>query len=963
MRVPTQERRPFKLRGWMIAIVVVLLVLLFSLRGLAVFYTDYLWFDSLGQSGTWSGLLGAKVVPAVVFTVVFLVIVLVNLLIADRLAPKVRGMGPATPEDELVVRYQQSTARYQGRIRIGIALFFALVAGIGVAAQWHEWVLFTNRVDFNVADPQFGRDVGFYVFQLPFIKFIIDWLFAGLVIVLLVTSVAHYLNGGIRFQSPLQRVTPQVKAHISVILALMALVKTADYYFSRYELNFSDRGAVDGATYTDINAQLPALDFLTIVSVIAALLFLWNIWRRGWVLPVIAVGLWAFVSLVVGTLYPAAVQNFKVEPDELAKEQPFIKRNIEATRRAFGLSAVDVKPFQFDILEPDVVGANVSTIDNARLWDPDTIDESYRTLQELQAYYRINDVDVDRYSIDGQVKQVMIATRDLDSADLPNQSWVNEHLVFTHGYGAVASPSGEAGTDGDPNFYLSDVPTTENGIELTGKGAEVYFGENLEEYVIVNANQAEFNFVREGRGGDAQTRYSGSDGIEVSNILRRAAFALRFGDPNPLISGQVNSESKVLMIRDIRDRATKLAPFLRFDDDPYPIVVDNRLLWVLDGYTTSDRYPYSQLSGGGGGLSGAFNYARNSVKATVDAYNGTVKYYVIDDKDPIVRAYRNAFPDLFTALRQMPEGVREHLRYPEDLFQVQSEVFARYHVTDPRRFYRENDRWLRTPDPNVIVSDEAGTAGSPRTRSVSTESRRQDPYYLYIRLPEDDQDSFVLLQPFVPVSGGDQQVRLSSFVTVKSDGDDYGKLEAFVMPQGEQVQGPVQVANDIQNDNELAREFSLLNQQDSQVVFGQIQLIPVGESIVYIQPINVQRSQRGYPQFEFVVAVSQEQGVARGETVREAVEALFGLTPTDPTEPTEPTDPTEPPTGDETAAELLDQAAEKFAEADAALRAGNLGEYERLEAEARDLVERARELLQGNGTTPTTTPVQQARFH
>src|SRR6266568_169480 len=377
MRVPTAQgrRRGFRVRGWIIAGVILLVILLFSLRGLAGFYTDFLWFDSVGQGGTWRELLSAKVVPALVFTVVFFVIMLTSLLIADRLAPKYRSMGP---EDELVERYQNFVSDYQGRIRIGVALFFALIAGVGVSAQWKQWVLFTNRVDFGVKDPQFHKDLGFYVFQLPFLKFIAEWLFAGLVIVLIVTAVEHYLNGGIRFQSPFQRVTPQVKAHLSVILAVMALVKTAQYYLGRYELDFSSRGVVNGAGYTDVKAQLPALNLLVFISIVAAALFLWNIRRRGWVLPIIAVGLWGFVSIVVGTIYPAMVQQFRVKPNEFAKERPYIARNIQATRDAYRLGGVDVKNFAYtEDLPPDVVQANQTTVDNARLWDPNVIQATY----------------------------------------------------------------------------------------------------------------------------------------------------------------------------------------------------------------------------------------------------------------------------------------------------------------------------------------------------------------------------------------------------------------------------------------------------------------------------------------------------------------------------------------------------------------------------------------------------------
>ncbi len=962
MRVQPAERRRFRIRGWIIAVVVVvLLVLLFSLRGLAGFYTDYLWFDSLGQGDTWGSLLAAKVVPALVFTVVFFAILFANLVIADRLAPRLRPMGAPTPEDELVSRYQQATARYRGRIRVGIALFFALIAGIGVSSQWRQWILFTNSVDFGIKDPQFDKDVGFYVFQLPFINFIIDWLFAGLVIVLLVTAVAHYLNGGIRFQSPLQRVTPQVKAHLSVILAVMALVKTAEYYFSRFELDLSDRGVVDGASYTDVKAQLPALNFLIFVSIIAAALFIWNIWRRGWVLPVIAVGLWAFVSLVVGTIYPALIQNFKVNPNEFATERPYIGRNISATRQAFNLSSIDVKSFDYtQDLQPEVVDSNRPTIDNARLWDPSVIRSTYETLQALQTYYRINDVDVDRYDLDGQTTQVMLSARELNSNELPSQSWVNEHLVYTHGYGAIASPSNQAADDGSPAFVLDDIPPVGDTIPLKGKGAEIYVGEELDNYVIVDAKQSELNYARQGVR-DARTRYRGRDGVDIGNFFRRAAFALRFGDPNILISGQMTDKSRILMRRDIRERVGQLAPFLDFDGDPYPVIVDGKTTWILDGFTTSTQYPYSQAFEGSGGLSGDVNYVRNSVKVTVDAYEGTVKLYVIDPDDPIIQAYQKAFPDLFTPFDEMPDELVEHLRYPEDLFKLQSNAFAKYHVVEPQRFYNGNERWLLSPDPNAAVAPIA-SSGSTRNQSsnrapeITATTRRQDPYYLYIRLPGDDRESFLILQPFVPISKDNQQTRLVSFMSAKSDPRDYGELEAFVMPQGEQVLGPVQAAANIQKTTEISSEITLLSQRGSNVVAGAVQLIPVGESFIYVQPFFTVAAQNpnAFPQFQFVtVAVPDpEKTPVKADTVSDGLDLLFGRAQPAPEGPTEPTTPTE----DQTVAQLLEEAEQKFADAQQALTQGNLGEYQDLVSEAQDLITQARELLAAEGAgTPLTS--------
>src|SRR5882757_5440543 len=499
MRVPTLEpRRRFRLRGWIIGAVVVLVVLLFSLRGLAGFYTDYLWFDSVGQGSTWSSLLAARVAPALVFTVVFFVIMFVNLLIADRLAPKYRSMGP---EDELIARYQQFAGPYTMRIRIGVSLFFALIAGIGVSSQWKQWILFTHYQSFNRVDPQFHKDIGFYVFQLPFLKFIAEWLFAGLVIVLIVTAVEHYLNGGIRFQSPFQRVTPQVKAHLSVILAVMALVKTAQYYLDRFNLDFSQRGVVTGASYTDVKAQLPALNLLIFISIVAAGLFIWNIWRRGWVLPIIAVGLWGFVSIVIGTIYPAGVQKFRVEPNEFQNEQRYIERNIASTRDAFGLKSVKSQPFDYQQnLDASVISQNAPSIDNARLWDPNIIQSTYQSLQGLQTFYKIDDVDIDRYTVGDATRQVLLSAREISQSELPSQSWVNQH--------------------------------------------HVYFGKRQPGYARVDAKQREFDYSRPGRA-DATTRYKGKDGVKLDNPIRRAAFALRFGDINPLISGQVGGGTKV----------------------------------------------------------------------------------------------------------------------------------------------------------------------------------------------------------------------------------------------------------------------------------------------------------------------------------------------------------------------------------------------------------------------------------
>src|SRR4051794_15658340 len=876
MRVPPVERRRrggFRIRGWMIAIVVVLVVLFLSARGLAGFYTDYLWFDSVGFGQTWRALLWARFAPTAVFTVLFFVLMFFSLTVADRLAPRTRTMGP---EDELLARYQQSVGQYSGRIRIAVAAFFALVTGGSVASQWQEWILFTNAKSFGVKDPQFGKDVGFYVFRLPFFTFLFDWLFAALIIILIVTAVAHYLNGGIRLQSPFQRVTPQVKAHLSVILALMALVKTAQYYFARFQLNFSTRGAVEGASKTDVAAQLPALNLLMVISVVAAALFVWNIWRRGWVLPIIAVGLWAFVSLVIGTIVPVVYQQFFVQPNELQKERPYIERNIEATREAFNLDDVGVENFPYkENLNTQSIVNNATTIQNARLWDPPVILRNFQLFEALQTFYKFDDADVDRYTIDGKLVQTLGAARELNPPDLPSQTWVNRHLVYTHGYGAVVSPGNSASSDGQPNYLLSDIPP-EGDIPLDQP--EVYFGENLDGFSLVDAKSREFNFPRKG-ANNAYTRYRGSGGVELSSWLRRAAFALRFNDFNVLISGQITPKTKVLYLRGIMDRVKKAAPFLHYDQDPYAVIADGKLVWMLDGYTTTDRYPYSQSFDGEGGLNTSFNYVRNSVKVTIDAYNGTIKYYVVDNKDPIIEAYRSAFPKLFSDFKDMPNAIKAHLRYPQDLFRAQTDQYRAYHMTNPTTFFTKADLWEVSPDPGsgevsaAQIQDEVQTPTSTNVpQAASSTGRRIDPIYLLTKVPGEEREEFLILRPFVPVSKGNALQNLVSFMVARSGPNQYGRLQSFDMPTGsDTVWGPVQVNNTILNTDTISSRFTLLNQQGSSVVRGSMQLLPIDDSILYIRPIYVVSRGGRQPAFRFVVVFYG--GVAKlGTSVEEALQ-------------------------------------------------------------------------------------------
>lgn len=982
MRAPTdmprgpgrRERRRSAGRGRIILVVaaVALFLLATSLRGIAGFYTDYLFFDSLGLQKVWSGVLGARVVLGLIFTGVFFVLLLINLIIADRLAPKFR---PAGPEEELLERYHQAVGRRSGAVRVGVALLFAVIAGSGVSSQWNSWILFTHRVDFGVTDPLFDTDIGFYVFQLPFLSFVVNWLFAAFIIIFIVTAVAHYLNGGIRVQAPLQRVTPQVKAHLSVLLGILALIKAADYWLQRYELTTSTRGVVEGATYTDVNAQLPAIYLLLLIALLSFCLFIANIWRRGWVLPVLAVGLWAFVAIVAGGIYPTFIQRFQVQPAESTKERPYIRDNIEATRSAMNLGEVETQTFEYDesLTASDLID-NAETVRNIRLLDPGIVADTYQRLQADRGFYRFNDLDVDRYEIDGQTTQVVIGARELNEAGVPQQSWEGKTLAFTHGYGAAMAPANAVNSAGQPNFVVKNVPV-QSPDNIPVDEPQLYIGEDQTGYAIVGTNRQEVDYVSDD-GETVPFEYDGEGGVQLNSFVRKAAFALRFGDIDPLISDFVEDDSRLIFLRDVRQRVETLAPFLRYDSDPYPVIIDGRIYYVLDAYTTSAMYPYAQSADNEqldprSGLNGDFNYVRNSVKAVVDAYNGTVEFYEMPGDDPIVAAYRDAFPEMFSDFEDMPEGLQAHLRYPEDLFRVQTNMWGRYHIGDAQDFYEQTGGWEVAQDPgtNVTGAEQTQTTNE-QGQLVSTRERRIDPYYLQMRLPDRDNEEFLILRSFVPVSDNDERKQLTSFMVGLSDPEDYGQLRVYEMPNLN-VDGPAIVnANMLQNENVSSR-ISLLNQQGSTVKLGSLLLIPIEDSLLYVRPLYVEaQGDTPVPQLKNVIVAFGNQ-VEMRSTLRGALEAIFGQAPEtlEETPGTDNgtdngTDQAEEPTGttEEQIAELLLRAEGLFAEADEALANGDLGTYQANVDEARDLVQQAIDLgggsivTDGDGTTTTTTP-------
>ena len=852
-----------------------------SLRGIARFYTDYLWFDALGRTDVWTRVLLAKIALFLIFVAIFFVLIFLNLLIANRLAPRIR---PPGPEEEMLSRIHDVTSGRTGLVRVIVSLVFSLLAASGVSSQWEKWLLFVNRKDFGITDPLFDTDIGFYVFRLPFLSFLVSWAFAAFMIILVVVAIVHYVNGGIRLQAPgTERVLPSVKVHLSAILAVLALVKAADYWLSRYELTISNRGVVDGALYADVKAKLPALNLLLLISLFAAVLLLVNLRRRGWVLPVLAVGLWAFTAVVMGSMYPAFVQRFRVDPNTTAREAPYTIDNISATRAAYSLmpdSDVILEVFDYEEnLSVDQLRSAAQTVRNARILDPFTVADTFDKDQGERDFYRFSPVlDVDRYEVDGELTQVVLAARELNLSELG--SWERQHVAITHGYGLAIARANVTDVRGSPEFIVGGLPVAiDPRIDLALDEPQIYVGESLPGYALVGATRDEVDYV-DGNGQDVSFRYTGDGGVGMGSFLRRSAFALRFGQLDPLISNFVGSDTSIIYVRDVRDRVAGIAPFLELDADVYPVVFEGRIHYVLDAYTTTGRYPYSQgadISGldSWSGLVGAdANYVRNSVKAVVDSYDGDVTLYVMPIEDPIIEAWQSAFPDLFVDFADMPEGLRTHLRFPTDLFTVQTNMWASYQVSEPEALIIGTERWAVAQDPGRSLFA-GGTAESVvgERGLVTRRERRVAVYYSLVQLPGEEDASYVALRSFVPTSDDDSRKELTAFMAGETRADGTTRLVSYEM-SNLLAPGPAIVASNISTNPEISRELTLLNDQGSSVDFGDLLLLPVDDSVLYVRPMYVRAQGTQIPLLAGVI-VAVGNRTALGKTLGSALRKLY----------------------------------------------------------------------------------------
>ncbi len=824
--------------------IIVLLFLLFTgIPGAVGYYTDWLWFREVGFQSVFATELLAKIGLFVVAALVAYFFITFNGKYAASGVSKAPVLWRVSPELP-PVDVAHNLAKIVTPIGIVLALFFGTIA----ASSWMEILQMLNHAAFHVSDPVFGRDIGWYVFVLPALSTIIG-LARGLVIISLILSLFMHLLRG-RVTLPPQRVGLQSPAdhHIAALLVGFLLLTAIQIWLVRLpELLYSTTGPLVGASYTDLHANYPALHIIAFTALIGAVLVIYGMLRQKivWFTFLSFIG-YVAVSIVVGGLFPWAMQRFIVAPTELTREAPQLKSHIVATRAAWGLDKVEMRDLTGDAkLTIDDIRANSATVQNVRLWDRDPLLQTFGQLQEIRTYYDFKSIDDDRYMVNGRYRQVLLSPRELNSESLPQLTFINQHLTFTHGMGLTLGPVNEVTSEGLPVLFIKDLPPVSN-VSLKVTRPQIYFGELTKEYVFVNTHQAEFDYPSGEQNVTAH--YTGTGGVRVGSFLRRAMFAIRFGALNVLLSGDITSDSRVLYNREIEERVKMALPFLSFDEDPYMIVAGNgELKWMLDGYTTTDRYPYSQR------LTDGTSYMRNSVKVIIDAYTGSIDAYILDPSDPIVETYSKIFPGIFKPISAMPADVRAHMRYPTDLFAIQSTLFATYHMDAPESFYHREDQW-QTP----ATGDQA-----------DTEQRFMR--HIVMKLPEEKNAEYIFMAPFTP-KGKDN---LASWMIARNDGANYGKLSVYRFPKQSLVYGPRQIKSRINQDTDISRELTLWDQRGSEVIRGELLVIPIEEALIYVQPIYLRAQGGKIPELKRVVVAYQNQ-VVMAETLEAGLARLFG---------------------------------------------------------------------------------------
>ena len=858
---------------------VITAAILFALGALVAyfsgFYIDWLWFKSVDFTTVWSTVLVTKIQLFLIVGLITSLVISLNIFLAYQRRPL---YVPTSIEVSGLERLRAQVEPIRRWVFLGIVLALAYFGGTSGMVFWREWMLFKNSTEFGVKDPQFGLDISFFAFRLPMWQALIGWAISTLVLATLASAFIHYMYGGIRTQVQADRTTVAARVQISVLLGLIVLLKAVAYWFDRYALALKESRLITGLTYTDVNATLPAKAILSAIAVVCAILFFANIIRRSWLLPAAGTALLVVSSVLIAGIYPGAIQQFQVKPSESSKEAPYIQRNIDATRSAYDLDGVVMQDYNATLsTSAGQLAKDAATIANIRLMDPNVLSATFRQLQQIKPYYTFPEsLDVDRYTVNGVSRDAVVAVRELNIDGNPSRNWINDHLVYTHGFGFVAAYGNQVDADGKPNFLVGDLPPTK------GLGAfqpRVYFGENVPDYSIIGGKKSnepvEFDYPDDtSANGQKNYTYTGKGGVPVGSTINKLLFAIKYGEQRILLSNLINSDSKILYNRSPRERVAKVAPWLTLDGDPYPAIVDGKITWIIDGYTTSAGYPYSRstslatatndaLTANSASITAqsnrAVNYIRNSVKATVDAYDGSVTLYQWDTKDPVLQTWMKAFPNTVKPKSAISKGLLEHIRFPEDMFRVQRDILSSYHVKSSAAFYGGQDFWRVPRDPSTFGAN----AGA------------QPPYYMTVQMPGAATPAFSLTTPFVPRGGREN---LSAFAAVNSTaGPDYGKITVLQLPRSTNIAGPSQVASNFEAKPEVANALSLLRQGGSDVVLGNLLTLPVGNGLLYVQPVYVRATgnSSAYPLLQKVL-VSFGDVIGFDSSLKGALDQVFG---------------------------------------------------------------------------------------
>lgn len=836
---------------WIIIGIVLLAIIIVG--AIASIYIELIWFKSVQYVTVFWKILLTKGVVMLFFAAAFFILSFINLSFARRFAPEFQVEISQDEFERPEIQLYKSLQNIQinKKFVFWFSLIIALFMGFSEGASWEKILIYLNRTSFGITEPIFNRDVGFYMFSLPFWEFVRNWLSFALTLIAVVVGAIYVLKRAIKYEYKKLIIETPVKVHLSLLIGFILILKSWQYWLNAYKILYSTRGVIFGAGYTEIYANLLALRILMVLALVCAVLFFITARKENWKLPLLGLAVLIGVSILMGGIYPAIIQSAVVLPNEGTKERPYILNNIEATRLAYGLDKIEVKDFPVkEELSFEDIEKNEETIRNIRLWDWRPIKQTLKQIQAIRLYYDFNSVDVDRYYFNGNYQQVMVSPRELDTDKIPEQArtWVNEVLTYTHGYGVVVNPVNKISGEGLPYLLIKDIPPVSS-VNLTITRPEIYYGEITKGYVIVKTKAKEFDYPK----GDENiySTYAGNGGMLVSSLWRRILFSIKYSNPQILLTTNLTPESRIMINRNIQERVKKVAPFLSYDKDPYMVISkEGKLFWIQDAYTISSNYPYSTPVSGD-----YFNYIRNSVKVVIDAYNGTIDFYIIDQKDPVVEVYKNIFPKLFKNFDQMPGDLKEHIRYPKDLFQVQAELYSTYHMMDPDVFYNKEDYW---DIPNELYGED---------------EIRMEPYYIITKLPDHEKEEFILMTPFTP----NTKNNMIAWMAAKNDQPDYGKLIVYKFPKEKLIFGPMQIEARIDQDSEISQQLTLWGQKGSTVIRGNLLVIPIEESILYVEPLYLRAEKGEIPELKRVI-VSNGSDVMIGNNLEEALEKLFART-------------------------------------------------------------------------------------